>query len=96
MEPNEFKKMVEDIRSVELAMGKICYGPSEQEIQNTTFRRSIFAVKDITKGERLTEENIKVIRPSYGLEPKYYSRALTMVAKTTISKGTPLNWDLIE
>lgn len=96
MEPNEFKKMVEDIRSVELAMGKVYYGPSEQEIENTTFRRSIFAVKDIAKGEQLTEENIKVIRPSYGLEPKYYSTALTMVAKTNISKGTPLNWDLIE
>lgn len=96
MEPNEFKKMVEDIRNVELARGMVFYGPGEEEIGNTAFRRSIFAVKDIQKGERLTEENIRIIRPSYGLEPKYYSKALFMVAKEDIKKGTPINWNIIE
>ena len=96
MEPEEFKRMVDDIRNVEMAMGKVFYGPSKQEIDNTAFRRSIFAIKDICRGEKLTEENIRVIRPSYGLEPKYFSKVITMSAKNNISKGTPLDWDLIE
>ncbi len=96
MEVSEFKKMVEDIRNVELAIGKVSYGPSEQEKENVSFRRSIFVVEDIEKGELLTEKNTRIIRPSFGLEPKYYSKVLSMSANTNISKGTPLSWDLIE
>lgn len=88
--------MVEDIRNVELAIGKVSYGPSEQEKENVSFRRSIFVVEDIEKGELLTEKNTRIIRPSFGLEPKYYSKVLSMSANTNISKGTPLSWDLIE
>ena len=49
------------------------YGPTKDELQNLQFRRSIYACKDITKGEKFTKENIKIIRPSLGLNPKYYN-----------------------
>ena len=59
------------------------------------FRRSIFCVKDIKKGEKLTEENIKVIRPGYGLKPKYYAQVLGQTALKDIARGTPLQFALI-
>lgn len=96
MEPAEFKQMVSDIRDVEKAMGTISYGPTAQEEGNTAFRRSIFVVKDIRKGELLTEENIRVIRPGYGLKPKYYGEVLGKKAKMDIDFGTPLTREMFE
>ncbi len=96
MEPQEFKEMVEEIRKVEKAMGVPTYGVTAQEESNACFRRSLFAVKDIKKGEALTKENVRSIRPAYGLKPKYYDQVLTMKAKEDIAFGTPLSWDIIE
>ncbi|SHH20827.1 pseudaminic acid synthase [Tepidibacter thalassicus] len=96
MEPDEFKKMVEDIRSAEKAIGKISYNMSERERNNLKFRRSVFIVKDIKKGEVLTENNIRVIRPAYGLEPKYYEYVLGKKASKDLERGTPLTWEMIE
>lgn len=96
MEPDEFKKMVDDIRAAERAIGKIDYSISEKEKNNRLFRRSIFAVKDIKSGEELTEENIRVIRPGHGLKPKNWDNVLHKKALKDIEKGTPLNWDLIK
>lgn len=95
MNPEEFKKMVSDIRQAEKAIGRIKYGPSEQEQQNLKFRRSIFCVKDIRKGEKLTEENIRIIRPGYGLPPKYFSDILGQTALEDIKRGTPLAFEMI-
>ncbi len=96
MEPAEFRQMVLDIRDVEKAMGTISYGPTSQEKGNVIFRRSIFAVRDIREGELLTEENIRVIRPGYGLKPKFYNEVLGKRVKTDIAFGTPLNWNMME
>jgi pseudaminic acid synthase len=96
MEPDEFKKMVEDIRVVERAIGKISYDISEKEKINKNFRRSIFVVKDIKKGEIFTENNIRVIRPAYGLLPKYYEEILGKKAIKDIERGTPLEWNMID
>lgn len=95
MNPQEFKQMVKDIRQAEKAIGQVKYGVSEQEKSNIVFRRSIFCVKDIAKGEKLTEENIRVIRPGYGLSPKYYSQVLGQVALQDIKRGTPLEFGMI-
>lgn len=94
MEPHEFKEMVTQIREVEKALGKVTYGVSEQEAYNTRFRRSLFAVEDIAAGEPLTQKNIRSIRPSNGLKPKYMKEILGKTAKQEIKRGTPLNWDL--
>lgn len=91
MEPKEFKNMVDDIRMAELAIGKVKYGPTNQEKDNILFRKSIFVIKDIKKGEKLNENNIKVIRPGYGLKPKYYEDIIGSIALSDISRGTPLS-----
>ncbi|NSJ91738.1 pseudaminic acid synthase [Coprococcus sp. MSK.21.13] len=95
MEPREFKNMVEDIRAAERAIGKISYKLSDKEVQSKVFRRSIFIVKDIKKGDRFTEENIKIIRPGYGLKPKYYDGIIGKTAACDIKRGTPLSWDKV-
>ena len=96
MEPDEFRDMVNQVREVEKAMGKVNYGVTKQEESNTGFRRSLFVVKDIAAGEKLTPENIRSIRPAYGLKPKYYREVLGKTARHDISRGTPLSFEDIE
>jgi len=96
MEPAEFKKMVEDIRDAERAIGKVDYSISEKEKNSRIFRRSIFAVEDIKAGEELNEDNIKIIRPGYGLKPKHWDNVLKAKAIKDIEKGTPLSWSMIK
>lgn len=95
MNPDEFKQMVHDIRQAEKAIGKIKYGPSRQEKGNVMLRRSVFCVKDIKKGDLLTEENIKVIRPGYGIAPKYYPGVLGQIALKDIERGMPIEFSMI-
>lgn len=95
MEPREFTDMVRDIRMVEKAKGNVFYGPTEQEKDSIVFRKSIFAVKDIKAGEELTEENIRVIRPGYGMKPKYWNSVLGKIAVTDIERGTPICKEII-
>ena len=91
MEPEEFRQMVNDIRQAETAVGEVHYGITKQEETNVVFKRSIFCVNDIKKGETFTNDNIRVIRPGYGLEPKYYENIIGMKATRDISRGTPVN-----
>lgn len=105
LEPKEFRAMVDAIRLAEKSgdhgplderiLGQVRYGPSEQEQKSMQFRRSLFAVKDIAKGELLTEENVRSIRPSHGLPPKELPNVLGRKAKQKMERGTPLAWDLI-
>lgn len=93
MEPAEFAQMVEDIRAAEDIRGRVCYDLSPSEKESTVFRRSIFAVRDIARGEIFTEENVRVIRPAYGLAPKYYPDILGKTALRDISYGEPIGRD---
>lgn len=95
MEPDEFKNMVYDIRAAEGAIGKISYSLSESEMSSLDCRKSIFAVKDIKKGEILNKENIRVIRPAYGLAPKNFEGILGKKAVKDIERGTPMEWSMI-
>ena len=90
IEPEELKLLVRNIRIVEKAIGKIHCGVTADEKRNRVFRRSLFAVKDIKKGEMFSEENIRSIRPGYGLKPKYLYEILGKKAKKNIKKGIPL------
>jgi pseudaminic acid synthase len=96
LEPNEFKQMVESIRNVEKAIGKPNFELNEKIKRSRKFARSLFVVKDIEKGEILTNDNVRSIRPNYGLAPKYLKDVLGKKAKAKIEKGTPLTWDLID
>ena len=93
MEPQEFRQMVEQVREVEQAMGTVCYGITSQEESNACFRRSLFVVQDIAAGEMLTPENIRSIRPAYGLKPKHYQEVLGRTAKRALKRGTPLSFE---
>ena len=95
LEPNEMKLLVEETERAWQSLGRISYGPSEQEQASLIFRRSIYAVNDIKKNEPFTAGNIRIIRPGYGLEPKYFNHVLGKTAKQDIAKGTPLEWNLL-
>lgn len=95
MNPKEFASMVKDIRQAEKAIGRVQYGPTEQEKGNLQFRRSIFCVQDIQKGQKITEDNIRIIRPGNGLQPKYYKEILGQTALRDIERGTPLSFEMI-
>lgn len=95
MNPMEFKQMVHDIRQAEKAIGSVKYGSSEQEKSSQIFRRSIFCVKNIKRGEKLTSENVRIIRPGYGISPKYYNDILGQTALIDIERGTPLKMEMI-
>lgn len=90
MTPEEFAEMVKQVRMVEASLGKVTYGVSKQEEESSFCRKSIFVVQDIKKGEVLTTENIRVIRPAYGLKPKYYEEILGKRAVSDLERGTPL------
>jgi N-acetylneuraminate synthase len=96
MEPHEFKEMVHAIRTTEATLGKIHYGPMKHERQSLLFRRSLFAVENIKKGEIITEKNVRSIRPGQGLPPKFLKIILGKKVKNEIKKGTPLSFDLID
>lgn len=93
MEPHDFKKMVQDIRNVEKALGSVSYELSEKSKKNRKFSRSLFVTTDLNRGDLFTPENLKSIRPGDGLSPKYIHQVLGKKAKSDIEKGTPLSWD---
>lgn len=96
LEPSEFKELVEAIRLVESSLGseKCCIQDCEKS--SRVFRRSLFVVKDMTTGDRFTLDNVRSIRPAYGLSPKYLKDFLGKQASKDIERGTPLSWNLIK
>ncbi len=95
LEPHEFQMMVETVRTAEKALGEVKYEVSEQEAKSRVFRRSLFVVKDMIKGDIFTEENVRSIRPDYGLHPRYLKVVLGRQTARDIKKGTPLSWELV-
>ncbi|MEY7998796.1 pseudaminic acid synthase [Clostridium sp. Mt-5] len=96
MEPKEFCQMVKDIRDMEKALGSVSYELTEKQIKSREHSRSLFVVRDMKAGEMFTEDNVRSIRPSFGIEPKYIYDVLGRKARCDIEKGTPLKWELIE
>jgi len=95
LEPHEFSTMIESIRVAEKALGQINYKATENEKNLSTYRRSLFIVNDMEKGEIFNKLNIKSIRPGNGLPPKYLNFVLGRKAAKDLKKGTPLEWNLI-
>jgi N-acetylneuraminate synthase len=95
LEPHEFKAMVDAIRTTEKALGKVSYEVTEKEAASRIFRRSLFVVKDIKAGETFTAENIRSVRPGYGLHPRSIEDVIGRKASQQIPRGTPLEWRLI-
>ena len=93
---DEFKEMVDNVKSAKSIIGTVSYGPTPGEQSNLKFRRSLFAIKDIKKGDVIMEESIRSIRPSMGLKPKYYKELLGKVAVCDVAYGTPLEVEMFE
>lgn len=93
MEIPEFAQMVRDIRAAEQICGEVRYGPLPEK-ENPIFRRSLFAIEDIKKGEPFTSKNIRSIRPGNGVAPKYYKTFLGKAAQKDILRGTPLDFTM--
>jgi len=95
LEPGEFKAMVAAVREAESALGAVTYEATGREAASRVFRRSLFAVRDIEPGETFTGENLRSIRPGFGLAPKHLPAILGRKARVGIARGTPMSWDLL-
>lgn len=95
MEPDEFKMLVTETRKAWRAMGRVAFGPTGQEKASLQFRRSLYIVKEMKAGEALDKDNVRVIRPGFGLAPKYYDVVLGKKISRSAKKGTPLRWELV-
>lgn len=96
LEPDELKKMIEEIGFCTNACGLTKFGPKESEKKTIKYRRSLYVVEDISKGERFNDHNIRSIRPAYGIAPKYMRDVINKVAKRDIKRGEPLAWSMID
>ncbi len=95
LDADELKSLVVESKKISAAIGQVQYGGSANEQQSKKYRRSIYASRDIAKGEPLTRKNIRIIRPGFGLSPKYFSQILTCYARQNIAMGTALDWHLL-
>jgi len=96
IEPQELKALVENVRTVEMSLGMVHYGLTNDEKKSRVFRRSLFVLQDINKGEFFSEENIGSVRPANGLAPKYIAKILDRKAKKDINRGMPLSWRIVK
>ncbi|NFE60774.1 pseudaminic acid synthase [Clostridium botulinum] len=92
LEPHEFKNMVTSVRNIEKALGNVTYELTEKQMNSREHSRSLFIVKDIKKGEKFTTDNVKSIRPGFGLKPKYINDVIGKISNVDIEKGTPMEW----
>ncbi len=95
MEPEEMKSLVDEGRKAFQSLGHVQLEVQAAEQKSLLFKRSIYVSKDIKKGEAFSNENLRVIRPAYGLKPKYYEDVLLTTASVDILQGTPLSWEMI-
>ncbi len=95
LEPQEFREMVKAVRTAEQALGQVHFGTTEKENSSRAFRRSLFVVKDVLRGEPFTEENVRSIRPADGLHTRHLPEILGGVAACDIAGGTPFRWDFL-
>ena len=96
IEPKELKILVSESLRTWQSLGKVHYGPTESEKDSIKFRRSIYVVQNIEKGEKLTAKNIRIIRPGKGLHPKHYEKLLGKQLKINVKEGTALTWEMLE
>lgn len=96
MEPQEFKLLVDSIRNVEKALGNDTFELTEKMVINQDFSRSLFIVEDMEKGEIISENNVRSIRPGFGLHPKYLKEIMGKKVNKDLKKGTPFNSSFID
>ncbi len=96
MEPEEFREMVDNIRIIEQALGKVTYDLTPGQMREREHSRSLFIAQDMKAGEPFTPENLRSVRPACGLHTKHYEELLGRRAAADIKKGTPMSWELVD
>ena len=96
IEPQEFKEMVQSVRTAEKALGRVNYELTDSQVNSRRFRRSLFVVEDVQKGEPFTTNNVRSIRPGQGLHTRYLDQILGTLAAKNIEKGSPLDWNMVD
>ncbi len=95
LEPEEMKALVVETERAWQALGKVHYGPTEAEKPSLKFRCSIYIAEDVKAGDVLTKENLRIVRPGYGLPPKYYELLVGRKVNRDVKKGTAVKWNYI-
>ncbi len=95
LEPDEFRDMTRSCREAFAILGSVDYGLKQSEVENRKYRRSLYVTQDIKKGACFTRENIRSIRPGFGIEPKFIDEVMDKTATKDITRGTALSWDMI-
>ncbi|MEK3704939.1 pseudaminic acid synthase [Paenibacillus sp. FSL R7-0198] len=95
LEPEELQSLVIETKRAWQAIGNVNYGTLDGEKASLKFRRSLYVVEDLKEGQILSEQNVRTIRPGFGLSPKYYNQILGRTVKSDIPKGTPVTWDIL-
>ena len=96
LEPEEMKLLVRECNTAYQALGEVIYNTQAQERKSLQFRRSLYIVEDMKKGDILTEKNLRSIRPGLGLSPKFYDVLLGKKVNRDIARGMRTSWDIIE
>lgn len=95
LEPKELAQLCQDAKTAWQALGSVNYERTEAEKGNVKFRRSLYFIKDMAEGERITEEHVKTIRPGFGLAPKYIEKVLGQKVRFSVERGTPVTADIL-
>ncbi len=95
LEPAEFKAMVEAVRTAEKALGEVRFGAGEKESSEKVFRRSLYVVREMRRGEMFTAENVRSIRPGLGLHTRHLPEIIGRRAACDIARATPLKWEMV-
>lgn len=95
MEPAELAQLVIETKRAWQALGRVTYGPTEAEHSSIRFRRSLYVVEDLVAGQELSEQNLRAVRPGEGLPPKYLESLIGRKVNRSVSKGTPVTWDML-
>lgn len=95
LEPVEMKNLMIESERAWQSLGAVKYGPGDAEKNSMKFRRSLYVVENISEGDLITAENVRSIRPGYGMAPKYYDVIQGKRIKRNVERGTPMSWDLL-
>jgi pseudaminic acid synthase len=96
LEPHEMQELIVETERAWQAIGQIKYGPTEKEKASLQYRRSLYICQDMEQGEEFSKENVRAIRPGFGLSPKHYNIILGKRVKCAVKKGTPVSWELLD
>ena len=96
LEPHEFRTMVDAVRDTEKLLGNVTYDLSAKSLKSREFSRSLFIAQDVKAGDIITANNVRSVRPGFGMAPKYQKEIMGKTFKENYPKGTPLIWEHIE